>query len=316
MREQHENPSEVTPTGPNDSGAPAAGGDGYIGRDDPLEAERLSAQRVGGLEELTRALSGCALPPSPRVLEVGCGAGAFTEALLQSLPGARITAIDINADLLAEAGRRLGAVAAPGGRVRLERADATRLPYAARSCDLVACRCVLMHQAEPTVAAAEMHRVVDVGGYALAIEPDWGARALYPDAEALDALLDLARRGRPYGFPDLLIGRKLFAIFRAVGFAPVWMRPTAFAATADDIAQASAQSAATDLAAMAHGAHAGPERLLEQSRHLLRQAGLISDLELDRLIDRWAALARSQDYFSAGVDLAAVGMKQGPRLAP
>src|SRR5260370_5506991 len=86
MREQHENPSDVTPTGPNDSGAPAAGGDGYIGPDDPLAAERLSAQRVGGLEELTRALSGCALPPTPRVLEVGCGAGAFTEALLQSLP--------------------------------------------------------------------------------------------------------------------------------------------------------------------------------------------------------------------------------------
>jgi SAM-dependent methyltransferase len=283
-----------------------AAADTYVGRDDPDEAERLRRQRAGGADELVRALAGCALPLAPRVLEVGCGAGAFTTTLLAALPGARITALDRNADLLAAAARHLGEVAAPGGRVRLLRGDAARLPFAARAFDLVACRCVLMHQADPTAVVAEMHRVADTGGYALAIEPDWGARALYPDAEALDALLDLARRGRRHGFPDVLIGRQLFALFRAAGFAPVRVLATSFLATADDVAAASADPDA--------GGSAGPERLLEQGRGLLRAAGLTTDADLDHLIARLAAVPRSPDYCSAGVDLAVVGTKPAPRL--
>jgi SAM-dependent methyltransferase len=279
------------------------GADTYIGRDDPGESERLRRQRAGGADELARALAMCALPAAPRVLEVGCGAGAFTASLLAALPDARITALDRNPDLLAEAARALGSTAAPGGRVRLLRGDAARLPFDARAFDLVACRCVLMHLADPTAAVAEMHRVADTGGYALAIEPDWGARALYPDAEALDALLDLARRGRRHGFPDVRMGRQLFALFRAAGFAPVRALATSFVATADDVAGADPDAAS-----------AGPERLLEQGRGLLRAAGLISDAELDHLIARLAAIPRSQDYCSAGVDLAVVGTKPAPPL--
>jgi SAM-dependent methyltransferase len=289
-------------------GAADARADSYIGRDDPDEAERLRRQWAGRADELARALAECALPPAPRVLEVGCGAGAFTAALLAALPGARITALDRNPDLLVAAARALGSATAPGGRVKLRREDAARLPFAARAFDLVACRCVLMHQADPTAVVAEMHRVADAGGYALAIEPDWGARALYPDAEALAALLDLARRGRRHGFPDVLIGRQLFALFRAAGFAPVRMLATSFLATADDVAPKA------DTADM--GAIAGPERLLEQGRGLLRAAGLTSDAELDHLIARLAAIPRSQDYCSAGVDLAVVGAKPAPRLLP
>lgn len=300
-------------------GSPDEAG-GYIGRDDPAEALRLAAQRAGGLEELRGALALCALPERPRVLEVGCGAGAFTQALLAALPTADITATDVSERLLAAARAALGPAAGPGGRVQLRRADVAALPYPARSFDLVACRCVLMHQPDPTVAAAEMHRVCEVGGYALAIEPDWGARALYPDSEALAELLKLAQRGRPYGFPDLLFGRKLFAVLRAVGFAPVNVRVTAFAATADDLAASATDAADTGgdaaVAAQEGTVPAGPERLLEQGRRLLRAAGLASDAELDALIARLAAIPRSQDFCSAGLDIAAVGHKPAPGALP
>jgi SAM-dependent methyltransferase len=275
--------------------------DRYIGRDDPREAERLATQGAGGLNELRDALRLCALPEQPRVLEMGCGSGVFTQSLLEALPDAHITATDLNERLLAEARRVLGAAAQPGGRVRLERADAGALPYAARSFDLVACRFVLMHQADPAAVAGEMHRVAALGGFALAIEPDWGARALYPDAEALAALQELARRGRAHGFPDVFIGRKLYALLRAAGFAPVWVRPAPLVATADDVPHDSAQPDAP--------LTLGPERLLEQSRRLLRASGLASDHELDELIARLTAIPRSQDFFSAGMDFAAVGLK-------
>jgi SAM-dependent methyltransferase len=306
----------------------AGGADRYIGRADAGEGERLAAQRVGALEELRGALALCHLPERPRTLEIGCGSGVFTQALLEALPQARITATDLNERLLAEAHRALGRAAGPGGRVRLERADAAALPYPARSFDLVACRCVLMHQADPTVVAAEMHRVAEVGGYALVIEPDWGARALYPDAEALAALLYLAQRGHAYGFPDLRMGRKLFGLLRSVGFGPVWLRATSFVETANDLSPSSSpgreeepgERALTPLPATLRygeglGERHGPERLLEQGRQVLRSASLTTDAELDALIARLAAIPRSQDYCSAGVDFAAVGQKP-PRNAP
>lgn len=289
--------------------------DRYVGRDDPGEAARLEAQRAGALDELRAGLALAALPQAPRVLELGCGSGVLTAALLAALPQARITAVDLNAALLAEARARLGAEAESGGRVRLERADAAALPYRDRAFDLVACRCVLMHQAEPMLVAGEMYRVTDLGGSALAIEPDWGARAVYPDAEAVGELLGLAQRARPYGFPDLLAGRKLFALLRAAGYAPVRLRATAFATTADEVRPVGEVGDEADAAEVA-GLPAGPERLLEQSRALLRRAGLIAEADLDALIARLRALRRSQDYCSIGVDLVAVGEKRAPRLAP
>jgi SAM-dependent methyltransferase len=280
------------------------GVDRYVGRDDPAEPARLEAQREGVQDELARALALVALPETPRVLEIGCGSGVLTAALVQVLPTALITAVDLNDALLAEARARLGGAAALGSRVRLEHADAAALPYRERLFDLVTCRYVLMHQNDPMLMAGEMYRVTALGGYALAFEPDWGARAVYPDAEAYAELLYLARRARPHGFPDLLIGRKLFALLRAAGYGPVHIRATAFSATAD--------ARATDLSALP----SGPERLLEQGRPLLRRAGIIDDASLDDLIARLAALQRSQDYCSTGVDLAAVAEKRAPRLQP
>jgi SAM-dependent methyltransferase len=280
------------------------GVDRYIGRDDPAEAARLEVQGASARDELREALALCALPEVPRVLEIGCGSGVLTAALVQALPRAHITAVDLNEALLAEARARLGREAESGGRVRLERADAAALPYRARAFDLVACRCVLMHQADPMLVAGEMYRVSSLGGNVIAIEPDWGARAVYPDAEAFAELLDLVRRARPYGFPDLLTGRKLFALLRAAGFAPVRLRAMAFATSADE------------LAAAERTLSAGPAQLLEQGRALLRGAGLIDDAELDALIARLRASRRSQDYCSVGVDLVAVGEKRAPRLVP
>lgn len=62
------------------------------------------------------------------------------------------------------------------------------------------------------------------------------------------------------------------------------------------------------------GVRSGPARLLEQGRRMLRAAGLASDAELDALIARLTAIPRSQDYCSAGLDLAAVGQKPAAPL--
>jgi SAM-dependent methyltransferase len=271
----------------------------YVGAQDPDEADRLAAQAAGGREELRRALALHPPESAARVLELGCGAGAFTRTLLDALPDATIVATDSDERLLAAARQRLAAEAR-AGRVTFTRADARALAFPARSFGLVACRFLLMHLADPLVTVAEMYRVAAVGGVAIAIEPDWGARALYPDVEALDELMRIARQSRAYGFPDLLLGRKLFALLRAAGFAAVDVHASAFSETAADAVDSSTEQPS------------GPGRLLEQARALVRQSGAATDDELDALIARLDAVVRHPEYFSAGLDFAAAGLKRAP----
>jgi malonyl-CoA O-methyltransferase len=46
-------------------------------------------------------------PGAPRVLDVGCGTGIFTEPLLEAFPGAQALALDLSDGMIAEARRRL-----------------------------------------------------------------------------------------------------------------------------------------------------------------------------------------------------------------
>lgn len=278
----------------------------YIGARDPREAERLAAQEAGALAELRTALELHAPPPGVRVLELGCGTGVYTRALLDALPGASVVGIDRDRALLARAREHL-ADAIAEGRVTLLEGDVARLPFDARNFGLVTCRCVLMHQSEPELVVAEMFRVADAGGIGLAIEPDWGARALYPDAEAYAELLALARRARPHGFPDLVLGRKLYALFRAAGFGAIRAAATAFAETALGVSGGRPLAAAASKEEMEE--LAAPARLLEQGRALIRGAGLATDAELDVLIARLSAIRQHPEYFSGGADFAVSGIK-------
>ena len=57
--------------------------------------EPLPRQGPGNRASAARALDMCpGLPPSPAVLDLGCGSGAQTFHLVELLPGSRITAID------------------------------------------------------------------------------------------------------------------------------------------------------------------------------------------------------------------------------
>lgn len=65
-------------------------------------AQRHAAQK------LAERLVTLALPPRPRVLEIGCGTGHLTELLAQHLPGARILATDIAPAMVHACRARLG----------------------------------------------------------------------------------------------------------------------------------------------------------------------------------------------------------------
>jgi len=99
-------------------------------------------------------------PKGLRWLDVGCGNGAFTEAVIARCAPAAVTAIDPSEGQLAYARTR------PGARMAQFRVgDAQALPFAEASFDIAAMALVIIFVPDPAKAVAEMVRVVRPGGW-------------------------------------------------------------------------------------------------------------------------------------------------------
>ncbi len=98
-----------------------------------------------------------------RLLEVGSGVGAQTEILLRRFPDLHATCVDLNEAQLAAARDHLGGMPWLGGRYTLQQADATDLPFEARSFDAAFLCWVLEHVPSPARVLAETRRVLSPG---------------------------------------------------------------------------------------------------------------------------------------------------------
>jgi SAM-dependent methyltransferase len=94
-----------------------------------------------------------------RWVDVGCGTGRLTEAILAQCDPAAVTSIDRSAGFLAEARRRVA-----DERARFQVGDAMGLPLDADSCDVAVSGLVLNFVADPAVMAREMVRLTRPGG--------------------------------------------------------------------------------------------------------------------------------------------------------
>jgi len=100
------------------------------------------------------------LPPSPSVLDVGCGTGRLLQQLHAALPAARLQGIDMSDAYVRHARARLGA------RALVEAGNAEALPYADHSFDAVV-SVFMFHELPARVRRqvfAEMVRVLKPGG--------------------------------------------------------------------------------------------------------------------------------------------------------
>jgi SAM-dependent methyltransferase len=129
---------------------------------DPGTAEQFDAARFGGpigrliAEAQERILLSALGPLGGRdVLDVGTGTGRA--AILLAARGARVTAVDASAEMLAVAARRAGAASA--GSVVFARGDAHALAFPPRSFDAVVCLRVIMHTPDWRRVVSELCRV-------------------------------------------------------------------------------------------------------------------------------------------------------------
>lgn len=106
-----------------------------------------------------------------RVLDLGCGPGISAFAMLDREPGLDVVGLDVSRAMLffGEFWRRREP---RGDRVRFVRADATRLPFADRSFDVVTGHSFLYLVPEPGRVLAEVCRVLRPGGRCVFLEPN------------------------------------------------------------------------------------------------------------------------------------------------
>jgi ubiquinone/menaquinone biosynthesis C-methylase UbiE len=116
---------------------------------------RLLARRV----VLPWVLQG--LRPTGEVLEIGAGSGAMTAGLLARFPDLTVVATDYDPEMVAGASRSLGSWS---GRVTVEGADATDLPFDDGRFSLVLSCAMLHHVVGWEKALSEATRVLRPGG--------------------------------------------------------------------------------------------------------------------------------------------------------
>lgn len=128
-----------------------------------------------------------AVQPGERVLDLATGTGML--AIMLSRIAASVVAADVTPEMLtiaeaniAEAGR---------GNITIVEADASELPFADGSFELVTCRLAFHHFPEPESALAELRRVL-TGGGRLVLEDVFGPEdgAVSEARERFEMLLD------------------------------------------------------------------------------------------------------------------------------
>ena len=137
------------------------------------------------------------IAPGAEWLDIGCGTGALTEAILDRAAPARVRAIDASAGYVAYARAHT-----PNSRATFAVADARAVPWAAAAADAVVSGLVLNFVPQPDVALGEWARVARRGGVVAAYVWDYAEgmqlmRHFWDAAVALDpaaAALDEGRR--------------------------------------------------------------------------------------------------------------------------
>ena len=145
-----------------------------------------------------------------RVLDIGCGTGAFAERIRDDLPGARVWGVDLVAGMLAGGGRRWRL---HREHVQPVQGDSERLPFATGAFDVVTCANSFHHYPHQDRAITEMHRVLRPGGRMMLVDG-------YRDRPWGWFIYDVCVAARE-GAVHHASARRVRDLFAAAGFAEV-----------------------------------------------------------------------------------------------
>ncbi|MEU4237370.1 class I SAM-dependent methyltransferase [Actinoplanes sp. NPDC026619] len=115
--------------------------------------------------------AGSLVAGDPRIVDLGAGTGVGTFALARALPGAQVTAVDMDEDMLGRI-RHRAAAEGLGDRVRTVRADLDGDWPELGPADLVWASASMHHLADPARTLAQIHATLRPGGALMITELD------------------------------------------------------------------------------------------------------------------------------------------------
>lgn len=192
----------------------------YVHGYHPRENERLHDQ-AGTLIDLLH--SDTAYPSGSMVLDAGCGVGAQTVTLAQRSPSARFTSVDISADSIAEAKRRVNWAGLTN--VEFRQADLFSLPFDAESFDHIFLCFVLEHLSQPIEILTILNALLRPGGTITVIEGDHGSAYFSPDSAQADAVIRCLVTLQHEAGGNALIGRQLYPLMVEAGLDAIHVSP-------------------------------------------------------------------------------------------
>lgn len=164
-----------------------------------------------------------------RLLDVGCGTGAFAAAAATRWPGVIVDAVDASTGMLRVAERERGALPrAAADRIRLRQGYADRMPFEDETVDLVASAFVLQLVPSRFRALREMRRVLRPGGRLAYVTWLRGGPPFAGDDAFDEALVavGLEANVRSDGHGDIASPAAAVAQLRRAGFADAGARGT------------------------------------------------------------------------------------------
>ena len=183
----------------------------YIHGTEPSEQARLRL-----LNELTNRsfIDFLQLAEDSSVLEVGSGLGVLAQEVARLVPAGEVFGVEYSAEQIASAEHLLP-------NLHFTQGDAHALGFADDRFDVVYCRYVLEHLADPLLALKEMRRVLKPGGKVFVQENNILVSLFYPECPRFEAIwVKFAALQERLG-GDALIGKKLLPLLKRAGFEDV-----------------------------------------------------------------------------------------------
>jgi SAM-dependent methyltransferase len=159
------------------------------------------------------------LKPGMDLLDVGCGPGTITVDLAASVGPGRVTGVDREPAVVAEAAGLLEARAA--GNVEFRTGDVYSLGFDDQSFDVAHAHQVLQHLTDPVAALVEIRRVLRPGGILAVRDSDYGGFVWAPSDPLLDRWLELYHQVCRRNGADADAGRHLLGWAQAAGYSDI-----------------------------------------------------------------------------------------------
>ena len=176
--------------------------------DSRMEGEHARRLYPDVLAEVRRAVAG---RRAPRLLDLGCGTGALAALVLEGVPGARLSCVDLSPKMAEVARERLG------DRADVLLCDAERLPFRDGSFDAAWCNDSFHHYPDPERAAFQAWRVLAPGG-ALVVGDAWQPA---PARAIMNAWMQYSREGDVRIYSEVELRRILGTWFSDVSWRRV-----------------------------------------------------------------------------------------------